>query len=105
MALYASIHFMMRHSAKGSVGLFWLNAAEGFIDTKKDGQGILGSVSSMFSAKTDKQLDTYWMFESGILDVFVMLGPTPKDISRQYRSLTGNTPLPQEFAIAYLQCR
>jgi len=105
MALYASIPFMMGHSAKGSVGLFWLNAAEGFIDIKKDGQGLLGSVSSMFSAKTEKQVDTYWMFESGIVDVFIMLGPSPKDISRQYGVLTGTTPLPQEFAIAYHQCR
>ena len=44
MALYASIPFMMGHSARGSVGLFWLDAAEGFIYIKNDGQGILGSV-------------------------------------------------------------
>lgn len=105
MALYASIPFMMGHSTKGSVGLFWLNAAEGWIDIKKDGQGLLGSVSNMFSAKTEKQVDTFWMFESGIVDVFIMLGPNPKDVSRQYGSLTGNTPLPPEFAIAYHQCR
>jgi len=104
MALYASIPFMMGHSAKGSVGLFFLNAAEGWIDVKKGGQGLLGSVSSMFS-KTEKQVDTYWMFESGIMDIFVMMGPKPKDVSRQYGILTGNTPLPQEFAIAYHQCR
>ncbi len=35
------------------------------------------------------QVDTHWMFESGILDVFVMLGPGPKDVSRQYGRLTG----------------
>lgn len=105
MALYASIPFMMSHSGQGSVGLFWLNAAEGWIDVKKNGQGILGSVGSMFSGSNEKQVDSYWMFESGVLDVFVMLGPGPKDVSRQYGALTGNTPLPQEFAIAYHQCR
>lgn len=105
MALYASIPMMISHSSRGSVGLFWLNAAEGFVDVKKNGQGILGSVGSMFSTSTEKQVDTYWMFESGILDVFVMLGPGPKDVSRQYGRLTGNTPLPPEFAIAYHQCR
>jgi len=105
MALYASIPFMMGHGDKGSVGLFWLNAAEAFIDIKKDGQGLLGSVSSMFSSNSEKHVDTYWMFESGVLDTFIMLGPGPKDVSRQYGSLTGNTPLPQEFAIAYHQCR
>ena len=28
------------------------------------------------------QVDTHWMFESGIMDVFIMLGPAPKDVSR-----------------------
>ena len=31
------------------------------------------------------------MFESGIVDVFVMLGPGPKDVSRQYGRLTGQS--------------
>ena len=30
------------------------------------------------------QVDTHWMFESGIMDVFVMLGPGPKDVSRYF---------------------
>ena len=97
MALYASIPFMMAHNAKNSVGLFWLNAAEGWIDVKKGGQGWFSS--------GERQVDTFWMFESGIVDVFVMLGPGPKDVSRQYGKLTGNTPTPPEFAIAYHQCR
>merc|ERR1719352_1549371 len=45
------------------------------------------------------------MFESGIMDVFIMLGPGPKDVSRQYGRLTGNTPLPPEILRAYHQCR
>ena len=40
------------------------------------------------------QTDTHWFFEDGIIDVFVLLGPGPKDIFTQYASLTGNTPLP-----------
>jgi len=106
MALYASIPFMVGHGPRGSVGLFWLNAAEGWIDVKKDGQGILGSMSNMFSSQpTEKQVDSFWMFESGIVDLFILLGPGPKDVSRQYGKLTGNTPLPPVFAIAYHQCR
>ena len=97
MALYATVPFMMAHNAKSSVGLFWLNAAEGWIDVKKEGQGWFSS--------GDKQVDTFWMFESGVVDLFIMLGPGPKDVSRQYAALTGTTPLPPEFAIAYHQCR
>ena len=37
--------------------------------------------------------------------MFVLLGPKPKDVSRQYMALTGPTPLPPEFSIAYHQCR
>lgn len=35
------------------------------------------------------QTDVRWISESGIIDVFIMLGPTPKDIFSQYASLTG----------------
>ena len=98
MALYASIPMMTAHNGKNSVGVFWLNAAEGWVDVKKAGQGLLGS---MFSS--DQQVDTHWMFESGVLDLFVMHGPAPKDIIRQYSALTGTIPLPPEFAIAYHQ--
>jgi alpha-glucosidase (family GH31 glycosyl hydrolase) len=41
-----------------------------------------------------RQVDTHWFAESGIIDVFVMLGPTPADLFRQYAQLTGTTPLP-----------
>jgi len=106
MALYASIPFMIGHNAKNTVGVFWLNAAEGWIDVKKGATGILGSLSNMMSGGSPPpQVDTHWMFESGIMDVFVLLGPGPKDVSRQYGHLTGNTPLPPEFAIGYHQCR
>lgn len=35
------------------------------------------------------QTDVRWMSESGIIDVFLLLGPTAFDIFRQYASLTG----------------
>ena len=40
------------------------------------------------------QVDTHWMSESGIIDTFIMLGPRPADVFRQYARLTGTTPLP-----------
>ena len=61
MALYASIPFMIGHNADNTVGLFCLNAAEGWIDVKKGGQGILGSLSNMMSGggEKDQVIDTY----------------------------------------------
>ena len=38
------------------------------------------------------QTDVRWISESGIIDVFIMLGPTPTDVFSQYASLTGQTP-------------
>lgn len=38
------------------------------------------------------QTDVRWMSESGIIDVFLMLGPSVFDVFRQYASLTGMWP-------------
>jgi hypothetical protein len=35
------------------------------------------------------------MVESGLLDLFILLGPTPTEVVRQYVSLTGTAHLPQ----------
>lgn len=40
------------------------------------------------------QMDTHWFSESGVIDIFVMLGPRPKDVFKQYAALTGSTELP-----------
>ena len=41
-----------------------------------------------------EQVSTHWMSESGIIDVFFLLGPSPAQVMQQYASLTGTTPLP-----------
>lgn len=48
---------------------------------------------------------TQWVAESGVLDLFLLLGPTPAEVSRQYARLTGTTAMPQAFALGYHQCR
>ena len=48
---------------------------------------------------------TQWLAESGVLDLFLLLGPTPAEVSRQYARLTGTTAMPQHFALGYHQCR
>ncbi len=39
------------------------------------------------------QTDVRWISESGIIDVFIMLGPKPSDVFSQYASLTGRCHL------------
>ena len=56
---------------------------------------MLDSLMSFFSAEENsQQIDTHWMSESGIIDVFVMLGPKPHDVFQQYAALTGTATLP-----------
>ena len=65
------------------------NAAEMFIDVAREGDGTV----------------TQWIVESGIVDLFVFVGPKPADVMTQYARLTGTTALPQLFSLGYHQCR
>ncbi|KAF1848001.1 glycoside hydrolase family 31 protein [Cucurbitaria berberidis CBS 394.84] len=102
MTLYGAIPFMQAHRKGSTVGVFWLNAAETWIDITKK-KNTANPLALGVKGHTDTQ--THWMSESGLLDIFVFLGPTPQDLTRQYGELTGFTAMPQSFAIAYHQCR
>lgn len=108
MALYGSIPLMYAHNEESSVGVFWMNTAETWIDVASN-VADKSMVSKLFEMmKGDQEIpvvDTHWFSESGIIDLFVMMGPNPADIFRQYKTLTGATPLPPLFAIGYHQCR
>ncbi|KAK0832817.1 glucosidase II [Friedmanniomyces endolithicus] len=102
MTLYGSIPFMQAQKKNSTVGVLWLNAAETWVDITRSSSsanplsfGIGGTTTT----------NTHWISESGLLDVFVMLGPKPQDVIGAYSELTGYTQLPQQFAIAYHQCR
>ncbi|TRY55081.1 hypothetical protein DNTS_034510 [Danionella cerebrum] len=51
------------------------------------------------------QTDVRWISESGIIDVFILLGPGPSDVFSQYASLTGTQMFPSLASLAYHQCR
>lgn len=86
MALYGSVPVIYAHGNGQTSGIFWNNAAETFVD-------IL-SVSS-----------AHFMSEAGIIDVFILLGPTPNDVFGQYTKLTGSGNLPPMYALAHHQSR
>eukprot|EP00794_Sanderia_malayensis_P019892 gene19892-21835_t len=105
MALYGSIPFMIAHSKARTAGVFWNNAAETWVDIKTS-KSMLSSLISFFkSGDSIPEMDTHWISESGIIDVFVFLGPRPHDVFQQYTTLTGTTQLPPLFATGYHQCR
>lgn len=93
--LYGSIPFLLGHSSgeggrpPRTVGAFWLNAAEMFVDVTNQGSSV----------------DAHWFAESGIVDLFLMPGPAAQDVWGQYAQMTGMPMMPPLFAIAYHQCR
>lgn len=105
--LYGSIPFMVGHNTKRTVGMLWLNAAETYvdIDSSKDSRGVLGTLFGYFASQDVPEVNVHWMSESGIIDVFFFLGPTPKDVIYQYTSLTGMPYMPPHWSIAYHQSR
>jgi mannosyl-oligosaccharide alpha-1,3-glucosidase len=40
-----------------------------------------------------------WIAESGIVDLFLLVGPRPSDVSAQYATVTGGSAMPQMFAL------
>uniref|UniRef100_A0A9I9DT50 Glucosidase II subunit alpha n=2 Tax=Cucumis melo TaxID=3656 RepID=A0A9I9DT50_CUCME len=101
--LYGSIPFMISHGKlRGTSGFFWLNAAEMQIDVLGSGWDAESGISLPSSQSS---IDTFWMSEAGIVDTFFFVGPGPKDVVRQYTSVTGTSAMPQLFATAYHQCR
>jgi alpha 1,3-glucosidase len=102
MTLYGAIPFMQAHRKDSTVGVFWLNGAETWVDVIKQKEAH-NPLSLGIGSKTDTK--THWFSESGLIDVFVFLGPKPQDVTKAYGELTGYSQLPQEFAIAYHQCR
>ncbi|KAF2841231.1 glycoside hydrolase family 31 protein [Patellaria atrata CBS 101060] len=102
MTLYGVIPLMQAQAKDSTVGVFWLNAAETWVDIIK-GKSVANALSLGVAGKSSTQ--THWFSESGQLDLFVFLGPTPKDITKKYGELTGYSQLPQASVIGYHQCR
>eukprot|EP00457_Paulinella_chromatophora_P001004 gb/GEZN01001006.1/.p1 GENE.gb/GEZN01001006.1/~~gb/GEZN01001006.1/.p1 ORF type:complete len:956 (+),score=156.39 gb/GEZN01001006.1/:58-2925(+) len=120
MSLYGAVPLLLSHDASKTLGCFWLNSAETYIDVwdskdhpvQEDSGG--GGYLSRFMEDKMKPLlgvggkpvkNAHWISETGVIDAFFLLGPTPTKVFGQYASLTGFTDLPQHFATAYHQCR
>lgn len=99
MAMYGSIPFMQAHKQGASVGIYWNNAADTYIDIIKTQPSNEKLLSSLQSTKT------HWISEAGLIDIFIILEDTPGKVNLKYGSLTGYSLLPQTFAIAHHQCR
>jgi alpha 1,3-glucosidase len=92
MALYGAVPLLISQSVNtGTSGVFWFNPSETFVDIQED------------EAHAGKS--SHWISESGVVDLFFLPGPTPKEFYRQYSKLTGVLALPPMFSLGYHQCR
>ncbi|CAR30769.1 hypothetical protein ZYGR_0P00710 [Zygosaccharomyces rouxii] len=89
MPMYGNIPFVIGNNPKAAVGLFWVNAADTWVDLKYQ------------KSKTQ----THWMSETGVIDVVLFFADTPDQILNKYTNLTGRPMLPKQAAVGYHQCR
>ncbi|CAE8700193.1 unnamed protein product, partial [Polarella glacialis] len=97
MALYGAVPLIwaIHHFDGGASlasGFLWINPSETFVKLERDPQ-ITGPAH------------TWWTSESGVMDVVVLVGPAPKQVSAQFHDLTGLAPLPGMWALGKHQCR
>ena len=98
--LYGSIPVLLAHSSgptPRTAAVFWLNSAEQYVDLSDAPASKWGAAPA--------GVDAHWFAESGLLDLFLMPGPTAADVWRTYASLTGPPMLPPLFSLGYHQCR
>ena len=58
-------------------------------------QNFFSKMADLVKGNTEMpQTDTHWFSESGIIDIFIMMGPRPYDVFQQYATLTGTNELP-----------
>jgi mannosyl-oligosaccharide alpha-1,3-glucosidase len=90
LGLYGAVPMVIGRNGGRSAAILWLNAAETFVDVFE---------------KTSVGSSSHWISEAGIIDLFLMPGPTVRDVMRQHLRLTGRPAIPQRFSLGYHQCR
>lgn len=95
MALYGAIPIMLGHDPKGSthrsVGVFWNNPSETWVD--------------VYDEHSEDGKMTHWMSESGGFSLYIFAGKNMKELQKTIRALVGAPQLPPTFSLGYHQCR
>lgn len=89
MALYGAIPFVTCVQRSGAAsGLLALNPSEGFVQVD-----------------ASNATETWWIFESGPLELYFFLGPSVTDVLQQYHTVTGLPRMPPLAALGKHQSR
>jgi len=91
MGIYGSVPYLLAHKLGRTLGIFWLNASETLVEINTE-PAVKYTLTQMgplaAKQKVRCRTDVHWMSESGIIDVFLLTGPTPSDVFKQYSYLT-----------------
>uniref|UniRef100_A0A8C3PRF7 Glycoside hydrolase family 31 N-terminal domain-containing protein n=1 Tax=Calidris pygmaea TaxID=425635 RepID=A0A8C3PRF7_9CHAR len=101
IGIYGSVPLLLAHKPNRTSGIFWLNSSETLVDITTKAAEVRVSAKQREVPLTDVR----WMSESGIIDVFLLMGPTAFDLFKQFAQLTGTQALPPLFSLGYHQCR
>lgn len=88
--LYGAVPLLFGRNDQRVVATFYHNTSDTYVDLSTSSAG-------------GKQ--SHWYSESGLLDIFLLPGPTSSHIYDQYLSLTGYPAMQQRFVLGYHQCR
>ncbi|CAI5760074.1 unnamed protein product [Candida verbasci] len=89
LPMYGSIPLLVTSKPEVSLGIFWVNSADTYIDINK------GKDSSL----------VHFMSENGILEFIIIIEEKPQLVNYQYGKITGFSTLPNLFSLGYHQCR
>ncbi|XP_027028182.1 neutral alpha-glucosidase C isoform X1 [Tachysurus fulvidraco] len=107
LGLYGSVPLLLAHKLDRTLGVFWLNTSETLVDLQYGSNYKKQEEDDPPANKSrgNPQIDVSWVSESGIIDCFILLGPSPSQVFFQYAQLTGYQALPPLFSLGYHQCR
>ena len=88
--LYGSVPLLTSVHEKSVSGMLWLNPSETYVTLSRE----VDSAEDVASA---------WVSETGIMDMFFLMGPSPQEVSSQYHFLTGLAPMAPLFSLGYHQ--
>lgn len=96
MALYGAIPLVTAiHREKSgetvASGFFFPNPSEGFVHVD--------------ASKGSPQTETWWLFESGVMDMFFFAGPGPQEVLQRYHTVTGFPRMPPISTLGKHQSR
>lgn len=106
LSMYGSIPLMIAVKSDVSAGVFWVNAADTYIDISKHVHDVSAEKADLIWADDEvNKVQTHWMSENGIIDVILIVKPTANEINKAYGEITGFSTLPNIFSLGYHQCR